>query len=65
MLSAAKLKKFCKQRQIGVEQLAEQIVRGGLDSREAADAIRYCKKGLFIPLPRPDDVRHLAAALYV
>jgi large subunit ribosomal protein L22 len=65
MLSAAKLKKFCKQRQIGVEQLAEQIVRGGLDSREAAAAIRNWKKGLFRPLPRPDDVRQLAAALSV
>jgi large subunit ribosomal protein L22 len=65
MLSAAKLKKFCKQRQIGVEQLAEQIVRGGLDSSSAAAAVKNWQKGLFRPLPRRDDVRRLAAALSV
>ena len=65
MLSAAKLKQFCEQRQMAVEQLAEQLVRGGLDSKQAAAAIRNWQKGNFRPFPRREDVRRLAAALSV
>ncbi|HUT30299.1 MAG TPA: 50S ribosomal protein L22 [Sedimentisphaerales bacterium] len=65
MLSAAKLRVLCEQRQISLEQLAEQLVRGGLNSKQAAGAIRNWQKGLFRPLPRRDDVRRLAAALSV
>jgi len=63
MLSAEKLKKLCRRRQIGTEQLAGQIVRGGLDRRQAAAAVKNWQKGLFKPTPRPEDIRRLASAL--
>jgi len=63
MLSANKLKELCQQRQMGVEQLAGQLVRGGLNRQEAAAAVRNWQKGLFKPIPRMEDIRRLAAAL--
>jgi large subunit ribosomal protein L22 len=65
MLSADKLKHICEQRQLSVEQLAEQLVRGGLNSQEAAVALKNWQKGLFKPAPRREDIRRLAAALSV
>jgi large subunit ribosomal protein L22 len=63
MLSANKLKKICKQRKISAEQLAGQLVRGGLDKAAAARAVKNWQKGLFKPIPRSEDVRNLATAL--
>ena len=63
MLSANKLKELCQQRQMGVEQLAGQIVRGGLNEKEAAAAVKNWQKGLFKPEPRAEDIRRLATAL--
>ena len=63
MLSANKLKELCQQRQIGIEQLADQLTRGGLNSQEAAAAVKNWQKGLFRPIPRNEDIRRLAAAL--
>ena len=63
MLSANKLKERCQQRQMGVEQVAGQLVRGGLNRQEAAAAVRNWQKGLFKPIPRMEDIRRLAAAL--
>ena len=63
MLSANKLKEFCQQRQVSAEQLADQLTRGGLNSREAAAAVKNWQKGLFRPVPRSEDIRRLAAAL--
>jgi large subunit ribosomal protein L22 len=63
MLSADKLKKFCQQRRIGVEQLAGQLVRGGLDRQQAAAAVQNWQKGLFKPIPCKEDIRGLATAL--
>jgi len=63
MLSADKLEKLCRQRQIGIEQLAGQLARGGLNSKEAAAAIKNWRKGLFKPMPRREDIRRMAAAL--
>lgn len=65
MLSANKLKEFCRQRQMGVEQIAGQIVRGGLNERQAVAAVRNWQKELFKPIPRKEDIRHLADALSV
>ncbi len=65
MLSAEKLNDIRRQRQIGIEQLAGQLARGGLDSRQAAVAIKNWQKGLFKPKPRREDVRRLATALAV
>ncbi len=65
MLSANKLKELCEQRRISIEQLAEQIVRGGLGRKEAVAAVKNWQKGLFKPLPRRDDIERLATALSV
>jgi large subunit ribosomal protein L22 len=63
MLSANKLKKICKQRNTRAEQLAGQLVRGGLDEKAAVKAVKNWQKGLFTPIPRSEDVRNLATAL--
>jgi large subunit ribosomal protein L22 len=63
MLSAAKLKRLCEQRQMSPEELAGQLVRGGLNIAEAAAAVKNWQKGLLKPIPRKDDIRRLAAAL--
>ncbi|MHC4395911.1 MAG: 50S ribosomal protein L22 [Planctomycetota bacterium] len=65
MLSANKLKELCQRRQLSVEQLAEQVVRDGLDRKKAVSAVNNWQKGLFKPSPRRDDIEHLAAALSV
>lgn len=65
MLSAKKLKKLCKQRNMSTDQLAGQLVRGGLNEKQARSAISNWSKGLFKPLPTKEDIRKLAAALYV
>jgi len=63
MLSAVKLKELCEQRKVSIERLAGQLVRGGLDGKEAAAAIKNWQKGLFRPIPRKDDIHRLADAL--
>jgi large subunit ribosomal protein L22 len=65
MLSPDKLKKLCRQRSISIEQLAEQLVRTGLDKKQAVTAVKNWQKGLFKPLPRKEDIRRLAAALSI
>ena len=65
MLSANKLKELCQQRQMDVEQLAGQLVRGGLDRGKAMAAVKNWQKGLFKPIPCTEDVRRLAGALSV
>ena len=65
MLSANKLKKLCQQRQMDIEQLAGQLVRGGLNKQEAVAAINNWQKGLFKPIPHREDIRRLASALSV
>ena len=63
MLSSDKLKELCRQRQMDVQDLADQIVRGGLNRQRAISAVKNWRKGLFKPVPRKEDIRHLAAAL--
>jgi len=65
MLSSNKLKKLCKQRKMSMEQLAGQLVRGGLNKEKAASAVKNWQKGLFKPMPRREDIRRLATALSV
>lgn len=65
MLSSKKFDKLCKQRQVDVSQMASQIVRTGLNQKEAVAAINNWRRGLFRPIPRKEDIRHLAAALSV
>ncbi len=65
MLSADKLKGLCEQRHMDAEQLAEHLVRGGLERKEAVAAVKNWQKGLFKPQPRRDDIQRLATALSV
>ncbi len=65
MLNVNRLKEFCKQRGIGVEQLAGQLVRGGLDKKQAVTAVRNWQRGLFKPKPQKEDIQRLATALSV
>ena len=65
MLSSDKLKELYKQRKISVEQIAGQIVRGGLDEKKAVAAVKNWMRGLFKPAPSREDIRKMAAALSV
>jgi large subunit ribosomal protein L22 len=65
MLDTAELRRICEDRKIAAEELAGQLVRGGLDLRQAIAAVKSWQKGLLKPAPRTDDIRHLAAALSV
>ncbi len=65
MVSAEKLDKLCRNRQVNVEELASQLVRTGLDQKKAVAAVRNWRKGLFRPIPRAEDMRRLAAALSI
>jgi large subunit ribosomal protein L22 len=63
MLSADKLKRLCQDRQMSTDQLAGQLVRGGLSREKAGVALSNWQKGLFKPMPRKDDIDRLASAL--
>lgn len=63
MLSANKLKRLCEQRQMSVEQLAGQLVRGGLNMQEATAAVKNWQRGLLKPMPRKEDINQLASIL--
>jgi large subunit ribosomal protein L22 len=65
MLSADKLKELCRERQIGIEELAGHLARGGFDVQQALVAIKNWQKGLFKPEPSTDDIHRLANALSV
>jgi large subunit ribosomal protein L22 len=65
MLSSNKLKKLCKQQRMSTEQLAGQLIGGGLNKEKAAAAVKNWQKGLFKPIPRKEDIRRLATALSV
>jgi len=63
MLSAEKLRELCRERQIGIDELADHLARGGFDRQKAVGAVRNWQKGLFKPEPRSEDIRRLATAL--
>ncbi len=65
MLSATKLKEVAKRQRVTVEDLARSLVRGGLDLRDAVSAVKNWQRGLMRPLPKTEDVQHLADALSV
>lgn len=65
MLSADKLKELCRRQRVSAEQLAEHLIRGGLNKKEAVAAVKNWQKGLFKPIPRSEDIRCLATALSV
>jgi large subunit ribosomal protein L22 len=65
MLDGSKLKELIEERKISVDQLAGQLVRGGLNKKEAVSALKNWQKGLYRPIPHREDIQQLAAALDV
>jgi large subunit ribosomal protein L22 len=65
MLSSYKLKKICSRHKRTIEQMAEQIVRPGLNKKAAVSAVKNWQKGLFKPIPRRQDIEKLASVLSV
>ena len=65
MLSVDKLNRLSRQKQVAVEQIAEHLVRGGMNKKSSLSAVRNWKKGLFKPEPKSEDIRRLATALSV
>ncbi|MHC4075782.1 MAG: 50S ribosomal protein L22 [Planctomycetota bacterium] len=63
MLSADKLKKLCKKRQMSLSQLAERLVHGSVGRAEALAAVNNWQRGLMRPVPEREDIRRLASAL--
>jgi large subunit ribosomal protein L22 len=65
MLDGSKLKELIKERKMSAEQLAGQLVRGGLKKEQAVSALKNWQRRLYKPVPRREDIRQLAAALDV
>jgi large subunit ribosomal protein L22 len=65
MLSVDKLNELCEMRQIGVDELAGRLARGGFDKRKATVAVKNWQRGLLKPRPGADDISRLASALSV
>ena len=65
MLDGSKLKELIKERKMSVEQLAGQLVRGGLKKEAGASALKNWQNGLYKPLPQKEDISQLATALDV
>ena len=65
MLSAEKLKEYCRQRQMDIGQMADRLAGARLNKKQAVAAIKNWQKGLFKPEPRTDDINRLASALSV
>ena len=65
MLSADKLKEYCRERQMDVGQLADRLAGAKLSKKQAVAAVKNWQKGLFKPEPRSDDIDRLAAAFSV
>jgi large subunit ribosomal protein L22 len=65
MLDGSKLKELIKDRKMSIDQLAGQLVRGGLKKQQAASALKNWQRRLYKPIPRREDIRQLATALDV
>jgi large subunit ribosomal protein L22 len=65
MLSAEKLKEYCRERQMDIGQMADRLAGARLNKKQAVAAIKNWQKGLFKPEPRTDDINRLASALSV
>lgn len=65
MLNSGKLTKLCEGRNIAVERLAEQLVRGRLNYAKALAAVKNWQKGMYKPIPKSEDIQRLAETLGV
>ena len=65
MLSPSKFRALCEKQGTNTEELADHIMRAGLNKTEAVAAINNWKSGNFKAKPDREDLRNLAAALGV
>lgn len=65
MLNVKKFNEMCRNRKVGIRELAGSLARGGRSAEEAASAIGNWQRGLMSPQPARADVEHLAEALGV
>ena len=65
MLSADKLREYCRERQMDIGELADRLAGARLSKKQAVAAVKNWQKGLFKPEPRSDDINRLAAAFSV
>ena len=65
MLSAKKLDNLIKTTGMNVTELAEKMVRTGMEKKQAATALKNWRKGLMSPIPRKADVEAIANAMGV
>lgn len=65
MLNVKKFNEVCRDRKIGVRELAGSLARGGRSVDEASSAIRNWQQGLMSPAPSRAEVGLLAEALGV
>ncbi len=65
MLSINKFNECCGQGQLNTDTIANQLVRGGLNKKEAVAAVGNWKKGLLNPKPKLEDIQKLASLFSV
>jgi large subunit ribosomal protein L22 len=65
MLSSSKLNSLCDEQNVGIDDLAGHVARGGFDRGAAISALRNWKKGLYKPSPTSEDVDRIAKGLGV
>ncbi|MGD2094718.1 MAG: 50S ribosomal protein L22 [Phycisphaerales bacterium] len=65
MLSAEKLNELCRERQVGIEELASRLAGPRFDKDKAVQVVKNWQRGLFKPEPRADDISRLASAFSV
>ncbi|HBG27766.1 MAG TPA: 50S ribosomal protein L22 [Phycisphaerales bacterium] len=63
MLSAKKLDNLIKTTGTNVTELAEKMVRTGMEKKQAATALKNWRKGLMSPIPKKADVEAIATAM--
>ena len=65
MLSPQRLKELSAEFNMGIDQLAGHLVRGGFTENDARTALRNWQKGLYKPEPQSEDIERLASAFGV
>ena len=65
MLSTKKLDNIIKSTGISVIEIAEKMVRAGMDKELAMKALKNWRRGLLRPIPRTADIEAIATALGV
>jgi large subunit ribosomal protein L22 len=65
MLNGSKLTQLCRESNVTVEKLADQLLRRNLRGKKAVAAVKNWAKNVHKPTPHKEDVERLAALLGV